>query len=70
MANRKHISKVSEKLTKVNDTFTVYMFDNGYMVEIGGRTADEDFSAAKIMCSSMEQLIEVISDIAEMDHAG
>lgn len=30
------MSKVSDKLSNVNDNFTVSMYDNGYMVEIGG----------------------------------
>lgn len=30
---KKSISKVSEKLTTSNDTFTISMYDNGFMVE-------------------------------------
>ena len=28
-----------DKLAKVNDNFTVNMYDNGFMVDIGGRDA-------------------------------
>ena len=32
---------LENKLAKVNDNFTVYMYDNGYMLEISGRTEAE-----------------------------
>jgi len=39
MATKKSVSKISDKLTKVNENFTVQMYDNGYMFEISGRDA-------------------------------
>ena len=29
--------KLNEKIEKVNDNFSVYMYDNGFMLEISGR---------------------------------
>ena len=31
------MAKLANKLAKVNDSFTVNRYDNGYMVEVGGR---------------------------------
>ena len=31
---------VSDKLTKVTDSFTINMYDNGYMIEISGKDHD------------------------------
>ena len=31
----KTVKKLSDKLTKVNESFTINMYDNGYMVEVG-----------------------------------
>ena len=34
--------KLNESLVKVNDCLTVYRYDNGFMVEIGGQDKNED----------------------------
>ena len=34
------VTKISDKLAKVNDNFTVNMYDNGYMLEIGVRAIE------------------------------
>lgn len=67
---KKAITTVSEKLIKVNDSFTVYIYDNGYMVDVGGRTENDDWSSAKIMCQTLDQLVSLITEITEMDQAG
>jgi hypothetical protein len=68
MANKKStVTKISDKLAKVNDSFTVYMYDNGYMVEIGGRTGSEDWATAKILVNSIEELTELIKEAGEME---
>lgn len=68
MANKKStVKKISDKLAKVNDSFTVYMYDNGYMVEIGGRTENEDWATAKILVNSIEELTELIKEAGEME---
>lgn len=59
--------KVSDKLSKVNESFTVNMYDNGYMVEIGGRNKDDDWATAKIMVATAEDLVKVVQEVAEME---
>ena len=44
--------KISDKLSKVDESFTVYMYDNGYMFDVSGRDAEEEWASAKIMCTS------------------
>jgi len=68
MATKKTaVTKISDKLSKVNESFNVYMYDNGYMFEIVGRDADNDYKNAKIMCNTIEQLIALVQEAAEMD---
>jgi hypothetical protein len=67
MATKKSVSKISDKLTKVNENFTVQMYDNGYMFEISGRDADGDYKTAKIMVTTVTQLIALIEEAAEME---
>ena len=63
----KNTKNVSDKLTKVNDNFTVNMYDNGFMVEIGGRDKKEDWATAKILVSNLEELTALIKEITEME---
>ena len=61
------MTKVSDKLVKVNENFTVNMYDNGYMIEISGRKSDEDWGTAKIMVNTIEELVELIKEASEME---
>ena len=65
----KNINKISYKLTKVNESFTVNMYDNGYMVEVGGRNDADDWKTSKIMVASTADLLNIISDITNMPRA-
>ena len=58
--------KVSDKLSKVSDSFTVNMYDNGFMVEVSGRNDDNDWSSAKILCNDLEAMIEVVKEISHL----
>lgn len=64
---KKSVKKISDKLVKVSDSYTVNMYDNGFMLEISGRSANDDWSSAKIMCSTVEELVELVKEAAEMD---
>ena len=55
------------KLSKVNESFTVNRYDNGYMIEVGGRNEDSDWKTAKIMCSTREELFAVINEALDME---
>lgn len=55
------------KLAKVNESITLNRYDNGWMVEVGGRDKKEDWKNAKIMCNTEEELIAVIKEWNTMD---
>ena len=61
------VTKISDKLTKVNDNFSINMYDNGFMLEIGGRDKNDDWSTAKIMCSSVNELVDLINEASAME---
>jgi hypothetical protein len=61
------VSKVSDKLAKVNENFSVNMYDNGFMLEVSGRDADNEYKTAKIMVATGEQLIALIAEVVEME---
>jgi hypothetical protein len=60
--NGETVMKLEDKLVKVNDNFNVYMYDNGYMLEISGRDNNEDWSTAKILCKDLDELITLIKE--------
>ena len=63
------MTKVSNKLVKVSEAFTVNMYDNGFMVEVGGRDKKDDWKTSKIMVGSVDELIGVIKEITSMDRS-
>ncbi len=50
------------KLAKVNDSFTVNRYDNGWMVEIGGRNKKDDWVNSKTLCNTEAELVELIKE--------
>ena len=59
--------KLSDKLVKCNDSLTVNMYDNGFMVEVGGRDSNDDWKNAKVMCNTLEEVFSVITEDSNME---
>lgn len=59
--------KLEDKLSKINDNFTVYMYDNGYMFEISGRDSDDNWVTAKILCQSLDDLQQLIVEASSFE---
>ena len=60
------MAKIADKLTKVNESLTINMYDNGYMVEVGGRDAEDDWKNTKIVCATLDEVIEVLREANSM----
>lgn len=67
MAKIKSITKISDKLTKVSESFTVYMYDNAYMIEVSGRDENNDWKTVKLMVPTLDQLQALIKEVSEVD---
>ena len=63
----KKIATIGDKLKKVSDTFTVNMYDNGFMLEIAGHDYVDNWSSAKIMCATVEELLSLIQAATIME---
>ena len=63
------VNKLSDKLTKVNESFTVNMYDNGYMIEVGGRDDEDNWKTAKILVSTVEELLVLVREATEIERA-
>lgn len=69
MPVKKPVSKLSDKIAKVDDSFSVNMYDNGFMVEVRGRAFNDEWTTAKIVASNVDELIALIREVisAERD---
>ena len=67
---RKTINKISDKLTSINDSFTVTIYDNGFLIDISGKKDDDDWASAKILVPTEEKLIELIKEAVNMPRDG
>jgi len=56
------MSAISDKLVKVNENFTINRYDNGFMIEVGGRDDNDDWKSAKVIVSTEAELIEAIKE--------
>ena len=59
--------KYLEKLNKINESFTVNRYDNGFMIEVSGRDTDNDWKNSKILCTTEEELFAVIKEALSME---
>jgi hypothetical protein len=67
MATAKAVNKFSDKLTKINESYTINRYDNGYMVEAGGRNKKGDYVSAKILCNTLDEVLALVREAGEMD---
>jgi hypothetical protein len=59
--------KIADKLKKINDSVSINLYDNGYMVEVNGRDFDDDYTQVKIVCLTVKEINEVIAEAVEME---
>jgi hypothetical protein len=50
------------KLAKVNESLTINRYDNGWMVEIGGRNKKDDWANTKIICNTEAEVLDLIKE--------
>jgi hypothetical protein len=55
------------KLTKVNESVTINRYDNGWMVEVGGRDSDNEWKNCKIVCNTEAEVLDVVKEYNSMD---
>lgn len=67
MATAKAVNRLSDKLIKINESYTINRYDNGYMVEAGGRNKKGDYVNAKILCNTLEEVLALVREAGDMD---
>ena len=56
---------IKDKLVEVNDSLTINRYDNGYMVEVGGRDPKGDWKSTRISVSSINEAIDLVTEFSE-----
>jgi hypothetical protein len=51
-----------DKLAKVSESISINRYDNGWMVEIGGRDKKEEWKNTKTLCNSEEEVLALIKE--------
>jgi hypothetical protein len=67
MATAKAVKSLGDKLIKINESYTINRYDNGYMVEAGGRNKKGDYVSAKILCNTLDEVLALVREAGEMD---
>lgn len=63
------IMNIKIAITRVHDSFTVNMYENGFMVEISGEDYNQDLITQKIIARDVNELTALVDQIARMDRA-
>lgn len=61
------MTKKLSKLNKVVESFTVYRYDNGFMIEVGGRDKNNDYKTLKLLCATESELFDTIKEALAME---
>jgi hypothetical protein len=56
------MTKLSDKLSKVNESFTVNRYDNGFMIEVSGKDDEGEWKTSKILCNDQESLLTLVKE--------
>ena len=61
------MAKKLAKLAKVNESISINRYDNGFMVEVGGRDTESDWKNCKVLCNTEEEMLAVIKEWNTME---
>ena len=67
MATEKAVTKLGDKLVKINENYTINRYDNGFMVDAGGRNKKGDYVSVKLLCSTLEEVLALVREAGEME---
>ena len=61
------MAKLSDKLSKVNESITINRYDNGFMLDVGGRDNENEWKSSKILCNTLEELLALITEYTKLE---
>jgi hypothetical protein len=61
------MTKKLSKLFKVDESITINRYDNGFMIDVGGKDLHSEYKRVKLLCSTEEELFEIIKEFNSME---
>lgn len=61
------IANKNKLLTKVGEQVNIYLYDNGFMVEVSGKDLNDDWKTVKHVCLNENELFETIRKYITME---
>lgn len=65
--NKPSITRIGDKLAKVSDSFSVTMYDNGFMIDISGKNHEDEWATARLICSNLDDLVTLIMEAVDAE---
>jgi len=66
MTTANTLMQLGDKLIKVNDNFTVHLYDNGFMFETGGYNKKDDYVSVRILCNTVQEIQALVAEACTM----
>lgn len=60
------MAKISEKIAKVNESFTINRYDNGFVIEVGGRDYNDEWKTSKIIVATEDELVTLVREAVNL----
>ena len=57
------LDTIREKVYKRDEDFRIYTYDNGYLIEVGGRDDEGEWVTAKVFATSIQEVKDSVEGI-------
>ena len=61
------LETIKEKITKRDEDFRIYTYDNGYLIEVGGRDDEGEWVTAKVFAVGTQEVLDTVAGILEIE---
>ena len=57
------LDTIKDKISKRDEDFRIYTYDNGYLIEVGGRDDEGEWVTAKVFATSIDEVKDAVEGI-------
>ena len=50
-------------IAQIDERIEIYKYSNGYMVELNGKDTEDEYITQKLICTSIEDVLQLITDV-------
>jgi hypothetical protein len=54
---------ITNKIKKRDESFEIYTYDNGYLIQVGGRNEEDEWATAKVFVNSIAEVQDAVDII-------